>query len=108
MKYNAGLLVMRQPDIIDAHLLHQDHFAAHFLFRHPSAHPRMVFMPMRPPDEQSLSVEQERAMIDKRIISKAKFRRLCTNLTVFTGNADVQMIQGRMFGRPGLRSANDK
>src|SRR5690606_31603922 len=61
-KYNARLLIMSQPDEINAHLFHHPHFPPDHVFRHGRSHTRMVLVPMRPPQQQSLSIQVKRSL----------------------------------------------
>src|SRR5690606_35742728 len=59
---DTRLLVMPKADEIDTHVFHHPHLVPDHVFRHCRAYASMVFMTMRTPEQQSLTIEIERAL----------------------------------------------
>ena len=59
------LLIMSQTNEIHSHLLHHLHFLYHLLLSHGSGHACMIFMPVRTSQQQTSSIQHERAFFDE-------------------------------------------
>src|SRR5215216_1750298 len=69
---DARLLVMTQANKIHSHFLHHYHFCSHLIFCHSGRYTRMIFMTLGAADQQSFSIQQERALLYKFDMAEAE------------------------------------
>ena len=59
------LLIMPQTDEIHTHLFHHFHFLYHLFLSHGSSYSCMILVPVCSPQQETLSIQHERALIYK-------------------------------------------
>src|SRR5262252_8456285 len=95
IEHGARLLIMAQPDEVCSHLFDQRHLFANEILGHRRAEQSVILVALRAPDEESLAIELERAVLEEFEVPKAKpLDHL--HLSLRSGQSDFASVQSRL------------
>src|ERR1700733_214830 len=102
IKDQPVLLVVAKADEVCPHLPNELHLLPNKVIAHRGCHLNMIRMALRATQQESLSVQLERTVLDKLDMADAK-SFLCTVLSSGTGERDRTGIEVRRLRGPELR-----
>src|SRR5688572_21560764 len=102
---DAGLLMVSEADEIHTHLLHQLQLFSNQIFGQGSGEAGVIFVPVRPPQEQALAVQLEWSLPYKFEVPDAK-AFLDAVFSVWIFERDNASVERGVCRRPQMRAFN--